>query len=112
MNRDKILEIAAKAGFHSTKLLHNYGGKFDALCDRELKEIDSMFEFAKLILEESKMVDGQISNVGRNECSHPETLSPDTRIEVKFRDQETRTGYANTWAISWRDIVAYRILKA
>jgi hypothetical protein len=62
--------------------------------------------------------DGWISNVGRDECSHPETLSPDTPIEVKFRDQETCTRYADSWDVSWKeadhhpkDIVAYRILK-
>lgn len=63
MNHDKILELATRAGFHSTSILRIYDGKFDALCDSELKEIDTIFEFAKLILEESKLEDG---GVGEN----------------------------------------------
>lgn len=62
--------------------------------------------------------DGWISNIGRDKHDHPESLDPNTEIEVKFRDGGKATGCAFEWTISWDEkfgsvysIIAYRILK-
>ena len=63
--------------------------------------------------------DGWISNIGRNKNGYPDTLNPDTKIEVKHRDGKITSGFAPIWNSSWRetdndprDIIAYRILKS
>lgn len=57
-----------------------------------------------------------ISNIGRNICSHPSSLSANTSVEVKDRYGCTYTGVASDWNLSWKEvnednaIVAYRFV--
>lgn len=62
--------------------------------------------------------EGWVSNVGRYICWHPSSLKGDTKIEVRYRNGEKRSGVASFWGTGWQeaaglctDIVAYRILS-
>lgn len=74
----------------------------------------------ELVIELGQDQDGDsskwISNIGNTRAHYPDSLSYDTEIEVKFRNGETETDYADNWGTSWIDegedwdIVAYQIL--
>jgi hypothetical protein len=66
-----------------------------------------------------KVDNSWISNIGRNKDGHPDNLGSFERIEVKFRNGDTRKGNPLDWDTWWNEvfndydftIVAYRILK-
>lgn len=72
----------------------------------------------ELVIEQSK--NEWISNIGNDVYWYPsETLDTFTKIEVKFRDGSTQTGFADSWdgTCNWdalgrqdTDIVAYRFI--
>lgn len=58
-----------------------------------------------------------VSNVGRDSYGHPESLDPNTEIEVKFNNGETDTDRASAWVHGWKEtnknafsIVAYQVI--
>ena len=60
-----------------------------------------------------------ISNIGRDKCGHPETLSGYSLIEVMYRNGVVDSAQAHAWYESWYetdrqelDIIAYRVLES
>lgn len=61
--------------------------------------------------------EGWISNEGNNSSHPPESLTPETKIEIKLRNGTTQQGNPGRWTLGWKsvdkdewDIVAYRIV--
>ena len=59
-----------------------------------------------------------ISNEGNSSSHHPESLTPETEIEIKLRNGTTQQAPAKCWTLGWKstdndqwDIIAYRIVK-
>jgi hypothetical protein len=72
---------------------------------------------AIILCEKVETRDDWVSNVGRDSYGHPESLDPNTEIEVKFRNGTIEVGKAEYWWLKWKetegtryDIVAYQIL--
>lgn len=64
-----VLQIAKQAKLRTAVLLHIYGGKEDALCDSEIKELRQIEHFAELIIGECILAvydDGQDAEYYQN----------------------------------------------
>lgn len=89
-----------------------------ALTTQEIISKLGLPEDTELVIEQSK--NEWISNVGYDVPWYPsETLDAFTKIEVKFRNGSTQTGFADIWddTCNWceldrqdTDIVAYRVI--
>jgi hypothetical protein len=89
--------------------------------------IESLLQFYKhisaseIIISDDEHVetdDGWISNIGNDTKGHPDSISSNTFIEVKYHNGKTAAGYAGNWLSTWKEtdksehgIAAYRILK-
>ena len=78
----------------------------DSICRDWVRELllHKKNELIEILSGANKDVEnGWISNVGRTSREHPPNLSGSDRIEVMFRNGQTRTNRADTWISNWKD---------